>query len=175
MIDLFLAVLMASFAVYFLTDTLLLVSSDLDTGPFESEEDMVVWVKVISDGVVERDYRKVNLWDRVRRVFGLYEIMVNVQLDDDTSPTKAAERVWYIKPERSGLWTCPHCLGFWMGIIPAIIVAFAVEVPLAFFLLIWPIAGAHSILVSIIDALYNTTEADIISLMDEDNYDSDSI
>lgn len=169
MIELFLAIIMVSVAVYYVTDVLLLVTSEFDKGPFESKTKKVVWVRVmLVDGDVihrQRDERPVNAWDWVRRAFGLYEVFK----EDD-------EELWYVLKDRSPLWECPHCLGFWIGLLPSlIIVGYLPLTEGVVSILIWiPVAlvvsGFNSVLVSVIDALYNRHPEGIIYL-DEDEHD----
>jgi len=164
----FLLCILASVLVYYITDVLLLVDGDRDKGPFESLTKKFIWVKVFKDNDVthrDREERKVNAWDYIRRVFGLYEILEN-----------DGEELWYVRPQRAHVWECPHCLGFWVSIFPGWIVAsivvngilqaVVISVPLIFI-----IAGFNSILVSIVDALYNKNNLPLIFDMDEEDYD----
>lgn len=64
-------------------------------GPFESKTDFV-----LVNGVV---VRPVNLFDRIRRLFGTYRVSKSDGLGK-----------WDIYVPRMLLWLCPKCLSFWL-------------------------------------------------------------
>lgn len=75
-------------SVAYLTHVLLLSN---DIGPFRSKKSTVLY----TNGTT----RPVNLFDRVRRFFGVY---------------KVEGYVWEIKSEIA-VWYCPYCLSFWIN------------------------------------------------------------
>lgn len=180
MITLFLQLLMATGAVYYITDVLLLVESDRDTGPFEEKDKEVIWAKVYEyegERSLIKDTRFVNLWDRVRRVFGLYDIVKNDPYEDEENPV--VTEFWYVRQERYQVWQCPLCLGFWVSILPSIVISLLTPVPhplMYSFLwipLCFVLAGFHSIVVSVIDAMFSKATAEIL-FAEGDEYDGDS-
>lgn len=71
---------------------------DGTVGPFQSKTDFVV------DGATDgASADPVDLWDQVRRLFGVYRV-------EDTGNDI---RLWHTTV-RADLWRCPKCLSFWV-------------------------------------------------------------
>lgn len=74
---------------------------DGSTGPFESNTELIV------DNGTSAD--RVDLWDRIRRLFGVYSIQ-----DAENGYTE-----WHTTV-RADLWRCPKCLSFWLTLFVSV-------------------------------------------------------
>ncbi len=71
-------------------------------GPFEAS---TAFVADFSTGGAPA--RMVNLFDRVRRLFGVYRVVVD---------EKSGLRLWNVWEPRAQVWRCPKCLSFYVSI-----------------------------------------------------------
>ena len=112
---------LATMTIYYVT--MVLVIGD-NGGPFESRSDNV-HIKISGpNGLYQMSYR-VGLWDRIRRLFRVYQIERTPKGD-----------IWHLRVEASGMWICPKCLSFWVGIPVYLVVAYLLGTPLVFLMLL---------------------------------------
>lgn len=123
-------------SVFYFT-TILLFSIE-HNGPYMSLRHEVA-LAIFSEETKERSFlkRPVDLFDRFRRLFGLYAVV-----KDSTG----AEN-WITHSHRLRFWQCPHCLGFWIAFCLAILVMLIYQDPQNFLLNWWSAAGFNSLLV----------------------------
>lgn len=91
---------------------LLLEEKDGHEGPFKSSTEWVFFPGCEDqDGTAVAPHRqRVALFDRIRRVFGVYQVQDNI---------------WTVQSDKAERFTCPHCLSFWCAFLFAIPYAFS--------------------------------------------------
>lgn len=98
-------------AVYYVTRILLFDHKEEPSGPLPDTQKRVRHVFLAQEGAKRQVYEApVQLFDYVRRIFGLYDI----QRD-----TGAAGAIWLVRESHLAVWTCALCLGFWVALILA--------------------------------------------------------
>ena len=111
---------LATMTIYYLTMVLVIGENG---GPFESDHDTVVIQVGSPSGMYQATYR-VGLWDRIRRLFRVYDIERTPQGDK-----------WKLRVSAARMWLCPMCLSFWVGIPVYAVVAFLLWNPMVFLMI----------------------------------------
>ena len=124
---------LATLTIYYLTMILVIGENG---GPFESRSDRVKIQVGGPSGMWMAEYR-VGLWDRIRRLFRVYDIERTPQGD-----------VWKLRVEAARMWLCPKCLSFWVGIPVYAVVAYLLW-NITVFLMIFASAGVVTYLANI--------------------------
>lgn len=161
-------VLLVGFFAYYLTKIFLFEHKESHFGPWPSSWRVVRHIYRID--LQEYDafhtyQQPVTLFDWVRRIFGLYEIIKDDPLDDDDEDD---QEIWIVRERRLELWTCPTCLSFWSGAIVSILLLMVQRD-----LLMWPLNWG---ILAGISAFLSSTEDFFLSsqntLIVRDDYDA---
>jgi hypothetical protein len=151
-------VLVCGLIVAYLTSVFILEEKSSHYGPFPSTTERVVWYKNEGGGVFSEYSYPVTLFDRIRRLYGLFSIAQlepPVEETETACPTNLAfpnqpaqpsesskppvlpvKTNWFVRNERVEVWTCPKCLSFWVSLHVAAIVWYWFGFQQAFFCLL---------------------------------------